>query len=70
MNCSIQLGLTSLNRTFHLSPHENSCAIAPITIYHLYRYLNDIASVIRLTCPNDNMHQLKHALYFPSLLLK
>ena len=26
----------SLNRTFHLSPHENICTIALITIHYLY----------------------------------
>ena len=36
MNCSIQLGFASLNRTFHLSPHENICTIALITIHYLY----------------------------------
>ena len=25
-----------LNRTFHLSPHENICTIALITIHYLY----------------------------------
>ena len=33
---SIQLGFTSLNRTFHLSPHENICTITLITIHYLY----------------------------------
>ena len=28
----------SLNRTFHLSPHENSCTIALITIHYLYNF--------------------------------
>ena len=28
--------LFSLNRTFHLSPHENICTIALITIHYLY----------------------------------
>ena len=36
MKCSIQLGFASLNRTFHLPPHENSCTVALITIHHLY----------------------------------
>ena len=38
MKCSIQLGFASLNRTFHLdlSPHENICTIALITIHYLY----------------------------------
>ena len=36
MKCSIQLGFASLNRTFHLSPHENTCTIALITIHYLY----------------------------------
>ena len=36
MKCSIQLGFASLNRTFHLSPHENNCTIALITIHYLY----------------------------------
>ena len=36
MKCSIQLGFASLNRTFHLSPHENRCTIALITIHYLY----------------------------------
>ena len=34
--CSIQLGFASLNRTFYLSPHENICTIALITIHYLY----------------------------------
>ena len=37
MKCSIQLGFASLNRTFHLSPHENICTIALITIHYLYK---------------------------------
>ena len=36
MKCSIQLGFASLNRTFHLSPHENIRTIALITIHYLY----------------------------------
>ena len=36
MKCSIQRGFASLNRTFHLSPHENICTIALITIHYLY----------------------------------
>ena len=36
MKCSIKLGFASLNRTFHLPPHENFCTIAPITIHYLY----------------------------------
>ena len=36
MKCSIQLGVASLNRTFHLSPHENICTIALKTIHYLY----------------------------------
>ena len=35
-NCSTQLGLASLNRTLHLSPHENICTIAVITIHYMY----------------------------------
>ena len=38
MKCSIQLGFAS-NRTFHLSPHENICTIALITIHYLYNNL-------------------------------
>ena len=30
MECSIQRGKAELNGTFHLSPNENSCIIAPI----------------------------------------
>ena len=30
MECSIQRGKAELNRTFHLSPNENSCTIARI----------------------------------------
>ena len=37
--CSIQLGVASLNRTFHLSPHENICTIVLITIHYLYTSL-------------------------------
>ena len=29
-------GFASLNRTFHLSTHENICTIALITIHYLY----------------------------------
>ena len=36
MKCTIQLGFTSLNGTFHLSPHENICTIALINIHYLY----------------------------------
>ena len=36
MKCSIQLGFALLNRTFHLSPNENICTIALITIHYLY----------------------------------
>ena len=36
MKFSIQLGFASLNRMFHLSPHENICTIALITIHYLY----------------------------------
>ena len=36
MKWSIQLGFASLNRTFNLSPHENICTIALITIHYLY----------------------------------
>ena len=36
MKCTIQLGFTSLNGTFHLSPHENICTIALINIHFLY----------------------------------
>ena len=32
----IQRGKAELNRTFHLSPHENICTIALITIHYLY----------------------------------
>ena len=35
MKCSIHLDFVSLNRTFRLSPHENICTIALITI-HLF----------------------------------
>ena len=30
--------LCSLNRPFHLSPHENICTIALITIHYLHTY--------------------------------
>ena len=30
MKCSIQLDYGSLNRVFHLSPHENIFTIAPM----------------------------------------
>ena len=33
MKCTIHIGFASLNRTFHLSPHEN---IYAITIHYLY----------------------------------
>ena len=36
MECSIQLGFASLNRTFHLSPYENILTIALINIHYLY----------------------------------
>ena len=35
MKYSIKLGFSSLNRTFHLSPHE-ICTIALINIQYLY----------------------------------
>ena len=39
-------GFASLNRTFHLSPHENICTIALITIHYLYnnacKYIHSI----------------------------
>ena len=40
MKCTIQLGFTSLNGTFHLSPHENICTIALINIYYLYTIID------------------------------
>ena len=39
MKCSIQRGEAELNGTFHLSPHENICTIALITIHYLYNIL-------------------------------
>ena len=36
--CSIQLGFASLNRTFNLSPDENICTIALITIHYVVLY--------------------------------
>ena len=36
LKCTIQLGLASLNGTFHLSPYENICTIALINIHYLY----------------------------------
>ena len=47
MKCSIQLGFASLNRTFHLSPHENICTIALITIHYLYNihFVNNFVSL-------------------------
>ena len=39
MKCSIQIGFASLNRKFHLSPHENICTIALITIHYLHTIL-------------------------------
>ena len=44
MKCSIQLGFASSNRTFHLSPHENICTIALITIHYLYTIRGSIVS--------------------------
>ena len=39
MKYIIQLGFASLNGTFHLSPHENICAIALINIHYLYNII-------------------------------
>ena len=36
MKCTIQLGFAFLNRTFYISPRENICIIAHITIHYLY----------------------------------
>ena len=44
--CSIQLGFASLNRTFHLSPHENICTIALITIHYLYNIEYTLRKII------------------------
>ena len=37
MKCSIQLGFATLNRTFHLIPHENICTIAHMRALLNYR---------------------------------
>ena len=39
---SIQLGFALLNRTFHLSPHENICTIGLINIHYLYTIYSNI----------------------------
>ena len=39
MECSIQRGKAELNRTFHLSPNENSCTIARIKSIHYLFYI-------------------------------
>ena len=36
MKCTIQLGVASLNGSFHLPPHENIYTIALINIHYLY----------------------------------
>ena len=38
MECSIQRGKAELNRTFHLSPNENSCTIARIKSIDYFFY--------------------------------
>ena len=38
IKCSIQLSFALLNRTFHLSAHENICTIALINIHCLYTH--------------------------------
>ena len=57
MKCSIQLGFASLNRTFHLSPHENICTIALITIHYLYTIQLGFASLDRALylSPHENI---------------
>ena len=42
MECSIQRGKAELNRTFHLSPNENSCTIARIKSIHYLFYITSI----------------------------
>ena len=48
MKCSNQLGFTSLNGTFHLSPNENICTIARMgkhslfVLYNLYKDTNSL----------------------------
>ena len=44
MKCAIQIGFTSLNRAFYLSPHENVCTIALITIHYLYNIASPTSS--------------------------
>ena len=39
LECSIQLGSASLNRTFHLSTHEHIRTIALINIHYVYNIL-------------------------------
>ena len=56
--CSIQLGFASLNRTFHLSSHENICTIALITIHYLYT-TDTFDNTKRV---GTNFSQIKHAM--------
>ena len=52
MKCSIQLGCASLNRTFHLSPHENISTIALITIHYLYNMRIEIIIKVEISIDN------------------
>ena len=43
----------SLNRTFHLSPHENICTIALITIHYLYNISDLYHALMSITRDRD-----------------
>ena len=58
MKCSIQLGFASLNRTFLLSPHENICTIALITIHYLYTIQLGFASLNRTFNLSPHIHTI------------
>jgi hypothetical protein len=47
-NVPFNSAVASLNRTFHLSPHENILTIALINIHYLYSLISYIKSITRL----------------------
>ena len=59
MECSIQLGFASLNKTFHLSPHENILTIA-LLIYIHYLYTIPFLVLMNTDPLNFTEHELVH----------
>ena len=47
MKCTIQLGLASLNRTFHPLPRENICTITFINIHYLCNISQEIGGIVK-----------------------